>query len=200
MTLLTSLFITGHLSPARGIIALLLFTLCISARAKSPSPQSPLISQLELKEKRITLLEKENDLLERQVSELSKAKEELAAEVAGIREEVKRKTMVSLSEILPEDEGEKKSFFQTFRREMRSEGARSSGPWTTQASWNSIRKRMTTFEVRKALGNPTRIKQSANPAVEYVYLYEGDLDADGKKESGYVNFKEKRVVSFQSPH
>ena len=64
-------------------------------------------------EKRITLLEKENDLLERQVSELSKAKEELAAEVAGIREDVKRKTMVSLSEILPEDEGEKKSFFQT---------------------------------------------------------------------------------------
>jgi len=151
-------------------------------------------------ENRITLLEKENELLKRQVSELSEAREELVAEVAGIKEDVKRKTMVSLSEILPEDEGEKKSFFQTFRREMRSEGARSSGPWTTPASWNSIRKRMTTFEVRKALGNPTRIKQSANPAVEYVYLYEGDLDADGKKESGYVNFKEKRVVSFQSPH
>ena len=145
------------------------------------------------------MLEKENDLLERQVSELSKAKEELAAEVAGIKEDVKRKTMVSLSEILPEDEGEKKSFFQTFRREMRSEGARSSGPWTTQASWNSIRKRMTTFEVRKALGNPTRIKQSANPAVKCVYLYEGDLDADGKRKADMLTSRKSESFPF-NPH
>ena len=37
------------------------------------------------------------------------------------------------------------------------------------------------------------------PRIDQVYLYSGDLNADGKKEHGIVNFFRDRVVSYQSP-
>ena len=59
---------------------------------------------------------------------------------------------------------------------------------------------MSEYSVRETLGKPTRLKTSLNPGIETVYLYSGDLNSDGVKEEGYVNFKDKRVVSFKSPH
>jgi len=38
---------------------------------------------------------------------------------------------------------------------------------------------MSNYEVRKVLGTPTRIKPSVKPNIEQVYIYTGDLTADG---------------------
>jgi len=166
----------------------LLITLFYTLNAfadKSGVPADP-SSKLEVLESRLAILEKENDQLKSRVKILETKADKSATE--------------RFAEIMPKEASEKKSFFERFQREMKSESDRAHGPWTNPASWSGIRKRMSTYELRKVLGNPTRIKQSANPAVEMVYLYEGDLDADGSKESGYVNIKDKRIVSFQSPH
>jgi hypothetical protein len=55
------------------------------------------------------------------------------------------------------------------------------------------------YQVRKALGDPHEVDQSIKPRVEQIYIYSGDLDADGKEEKGKVEFFRDRVVSFQSP-
>ena len=120
--------------------------------------------------------------------------------VAELESALKKSDSRRLAEILPDDEKEKKSFFENFRKELNSDRDRAKGPWTSADSWNSVRKRMSVFELREVLGNPTRIRPSINPAIDLVYLYEGDLNADGESESGYVNVKDKRVVSFKSPH
>ena len=59
---------------------------------------------------------------------------------------------------------------------------------------------MSEYAVRETLGRPTRMKQSVNPRVEVVYFYTGDLNSDGEDEVGYIEFRDKRVVSFKSPH
>jgi hypothetical protein len=145
-----------------------------------------LSSKLDELASRLAILEKENVLLKNRVKELESQAEKSATE--------------RLAEIMPKEESERKSFFQKFRTELQSDRDRAKGPWTTPDSWSSVRKRMPLFELRKVLGNPTRIKQSVNPGIDQVYLYEGDLDADGKIESGYVNIKDKRITSFKSPH
>ena len=71
-----------------------------------------------------------------------------------------------------------------------------SGSWTKPDGWKTIRKRMSEFSVRETLGIPTRIR----PSIEIIYMYVSDLNSDGIDEEGYVNFKDKRVVSFKSPH
>jgi len=138
-----------------------------------------------LLEQRVTALEKENDQLKMRLSNL---------------EEKKVLQPKELADILPKEEKEKKSFLESFRRELKSDAARASGPWTSPDSWALIRKRMSSFEVRETLGRPTRMKPSVRPAIDEVYFYKGDLDADGIEEEGVVNFKDKRVVSFESPH
>ena len=157
------------------------FAFADQARASDDLP-----SKLDELASRLAILEKENDLLKNRVKELESQAEKSPTE--------------RLAEIMPKEESERKSFFQKFRTELQSDRDRAKGPWTTPASWSSVRKRMSTFELRKVLGSPTRIKQSVNPGVDQVYLYEGDLDADGKIESGYVNIKDKRITSFKSPH
>ena len=141
---------------------------------------------IEALEKRMSALEAENARLSSRVSQLEKA------------ERIEKKS--DFSSIVPKNEIEKKKFFDTFRREIKSSEDQSQGPWTEPASWNGIRKRMSEYGVRQALGRPTRIKPSSNPKIETIYFYSGDLNADGVEEEGYVNLKDKRVVSFKSPH
>ena len=105
-----------------------------------------------------------------------------------------------LSKMIPKEESKKKKFFDKFRLELESSSIQNHGPWTNPGAWKSIRKRMSEYSVRETLGKPTRLKTSLNPGIETVYLYSGDLNSDGVKEEGYVNFKDKRVVSFKSPH
>ena len=140
----------------------------------------------ELLEQRVTALEKENGILKERLAKLE-----------GAPAPIKPR---ELADILPKEEKEKKSFLESFRRELKSDAARASGPWTSPDSWALIRKRMSSFEVRETLGRPTRMKPSVRPAIDEVYFYKGDMDADGIEEEGVVNFKDKRVVSFESPH
>lgn len=144
------------------------------------------LDRLELLEQRVTVLEKENGILKERLAKLEGAPAPIQPR--------------ELADILPKEEKEKKFFLESFRRELKSDAARASGPWTSPDSWALIRKRMSSFEVRETLGRPTRMKPSVRPAIDEVYYYKGDLDADGIEEEGVVNFKDKRVVSFESPH
>ena len=143
-------------------------------------------SQLETIEKRLAALEQENAKLKERISELEKGgAQEIARQLPGL---------------IPQDETEKKAFFDKFRREFKSSQDQARGPWTTPEPWTKIRKRMSEYSVRETLGRPTRMRPSVKPSVEVVHFYVGDLNSDGVDEEGYVEFKDKRVVSFKSPH
>ena len=161
------------------------FALLLSSSLLAGDKQNETDSRLALLEQRIMALEKENGQL----------KERLAKLEGKMRLQPKE-----LADILPQEEMQKKSFLEAFRRELKSDADRASGPWTSPDSWALIRKRMSSFEVRETLGRPTRMKPSVRPAIDEIYFYKGDLDADGIEEEGVVNFKDKRVVSFESPH
>ena len=66
-------------------------------------------------------------------------------------------------------------------------------------NWDSIRRNLTRYQIRMKLGNPHEVDQSLNPRIDQVYVYSGDLDADGEEEKGVVNFFRDRVVSHKSP-
>ena len=101
--------------------------------------------------------------------------------------------------VIPQDPQEKKSFFQKIRDEIKSDVVRGSGLWTTPEAWANVRRGISDFEVRRTLGNPTKIKNSINPRIDRIYRYEGDLDGDGVEDKGVVNFQRGRVVSFEPP-
>ena len=83
--------------------------------------------------------------------------------------------------------------------QLNSDQVKSKGGWTEKETWDLVKKNLTEFKIRKLLGNPNTIKSSLNPRIEKVYLYYGDLNADGEDEKGMVNFFRDRVVSFTSP-
>ena len=150
------------------------------------SAKEDTVSQLEAIEKRLAALEQENAKLKERISELEK----------GGAQEIAKK----LPGLIPEDETEKKAFFDRFRREFKSSQDQTRGPWTSPEPWTKIRKRMSEYSVREILGRPTRMRPSVKPYVEMVYFYAGDLNSDGVDEEGFVELKDKRVVSFKSPH
>jgi hypothetical protein len=113
--------------------------------------------------------------------------------------QAKQHKPVASPNAVPQNPQEKKSFFQKIKKELKIEQAQAAGPWTNPESWRPIRKNISSFQVRRTLGNPTQIKHSLNPRIEQVYRYEGDLDGDGVEEKGVVNFHRDRVVSFESP-
>ena len=141
-------------------------------------------TKVKLLEDRIQLVEKENNQL---------------------REEIVKSTqtdpskLTDLSQILPNDPDQKKSFLDKLRFEINSNADKASGPWVNPENWKTIKKRMSYYEVRKVLGTPTKIKPSVKPNIKQIYYYSGDLNADGTQEEGTVNFSDKRVVSFESP-
>jgi hypothetical protein len=137
-------------------------------------------------EKRLSTLERENKKLTERVIELEKVQTNVKAS--------------DLTAYLTQNENDKNKFLEVFRRELKSNIDKSRGPWTKPEGWETIRNRMSEFSVREALGKPTRIRPSVKPSIEIVYMYVGDLNSDGVDEEGYVNFKDKRVVSFKSPH
>jgi len=157
-----------------------LFSFC------SISANDETASKFEAIEKRLAALEQENAKLKERISELEKGgAKEIAKQLPGL---------------IPEDETEKKAFFDKLRLEFKSSRDQASGSWTSPEAWTKIRKRMSEYAVRETLGRPTRMKQSVNPRVEVVYFYTGDLNSDGEDEVGYIEFRDKRVVSFKSPH
>ncbi len=100
---------------------------------------------------------------------------------------------------LPQAKEDRESFLKRLRAELSSSAARASGPWSDPKSWESIEKGLTSAQVRGILGRPHKQKLSINPRISDVWIYEGDLNADGKKERGIVNFSNGRVYSVEKP-
>ena len=136
-------------------------------------------------EERVVKLESENKAVKKEVKQAAKSAEEAKSATQNLQ--------------IPKDEKEKASFFNKLKNEIYSQEAKDSGPWAKKESWSNIRNNLTRFQVRKALGNPHEVNQSLKPRVDQVFLYRGDLDADGKEEVGIVNFFRDRIVSFETP-
>ena len=136
-------------------------------------------------EERVTKLETDNVKVKKEVKEVAKSAKEAKTATENLS--------------IPKDDEEKESFFKKLKNEITSQAAKDSGPWAQKKSWDQIRRNLTRVQVRRILGNPHRVKMNINPRIDQVYHYDGDLNADGNEEVGYVNFYRDRVVSFQSP-
>jgi vacuolar-type H+-ATPase subunit I/STV1 len=137
--------------------------------------------------------------LEKRVTKLESDNVDVKKEVKEVAESAKKAKSKSEHLSIPRNEKEKESFFKKLKNEIISQEAKDSGPWAKKESWDQIRRNLTRVQVRRILGNPHRVKLNLNPRVDQVYHYDGDLDADGEEEIGYINFYRDRVVDFQSP-
>jgi outer membrane murein-binding lipoprotein Lpp len=136
-------------------------------------------------EERVGKLESENKAVKKEVKQVAQS----AAEAKTATENLQ----------IPKDEKEKESFFNKLKNEIYSQEAKDSGPWAKQENWAKVEKKLTRVQIRRLLGDPHRVKLNNNPRIDQVYQYSGDLDADGKDDTGVVNFYRDRVVSFTSP-
>jgi hypothetical protein len=143
-----------------------------------------IINQMNGLDKRVTNLEKKNIEVSNEIKVVSKIAEEAKS---------------SSTRLIPVNPEGKKSFFSNLRLQLNSDEVNAKGPWTKKETWNQVKKNLTEFKIRKLLGNPTTIKISINPRIERMYIYKGDLNADGKEQQGVVNFFREKVVSFESP-
>lgn len=140
------------------------------------------------------------EALEKRMANLEKANSQTQQDLSMVEKKADDAKSASESRVsLPQNEIEKKSFMSKLRIELKSEEAKSRGPWTKKETWNEMRRNLTEFKVRKLLGNPNQIKGSLNPRIERVYYYYGDIDADGIEERGFVNFFKGKSISFESP-
>ncbi len=140
------------------------------------------------------------EALEKRLATLEKANFQTQQDLSLVEKKADDAKSASESKIsLPQNEIEKKSFMSKLRIELKSEEAKSRGPWTKKETWTEMRRNLTEFKVRKLLGNPNQIKGSLNPRIERVYHYYGDIDADGVEEKGFVNFFKGKTVSFVTP-
>ena len=137
-------------------------------------------------EERVTKLETDNVEVKKEVKEVAKSAKEAKTATENLS--------------IPKNEKEKESFFKRLKNEITAQEAKDSGPWAVKESWDKVRRNLTRVQVRRILGNPHRVKMNLNPRIDQVYLYDGDLDADGEEEKGIVNFYNDRVVSFESPY
>ena len=140
------------------------------------------------------------ETLEKRMDNLEKANSQTQLDLSMVEKKADDAKSASESRVsLPQNENEKKSFMSKLRIELKSEEAKSRGPWTKRETWNEMRRNLTEFKVRKLLGDPNQIKGSLNPRIERVYHYYGDIDADGIEERGFVNFFKGKSISFESP-
>ena len=156
------------------------------------------VSNAELSRKLDLILGKMGSLEER-VGKLESENKEVKKEVKQVTNYVQESKSATNALEIPKNENEKASFFKNLKNQIYSQEAKDSGPWAKKESWSGIRKNLTRFQVRKALGDPHEVNQSLEPRIDQVYVFSGDLDADGKEEKGVVNFFRDRVVSFKTP-
>ena len=167
-------------------LILFFFLLSNLLYGQSTNTDPELLQRIEALEKRMATLEKANSQTQQDLSLVEKKADDA-------------KSASESRIVLPKDENEKKSFMSKLRIELKSEEAKSRGPWTKKETWTEMRRNLTEFKVRKLLGNPNQIKGSLNPRIERVYHYYGDIDADGIEEKGFVNFFKGKTVSFETP-
>lgn len=109
------------------------------------------------------------------------------------------KSIASAAVALPKGKEDREGFLKRLRAELSTSAVRESGPWVNAKSWEGVRKGLTPAQVRSVLGRPHKQKLSVNPRISDIWIYEGDLNADGKKERGVVNFSNGRVLSVEKP-
>lgn len=158
--------------------------------AQNQHPNEEISRKLDLILNKIASLEKRVSNLE---SDNKEVKQEVKV-VAQTAEEAKKSIKA-----IPQEPEEKKSFLQNLGSQLKTQQTLDSGPWTQKSSWTEIRKNLSPIQVRKILGTPTKIKKSINPRIDQIYLYYGDLDADGEMEEGSVSFHRNRVMNFELP-
>jgi hypothetical protein len=158
----------------------------------------PSVSNAELSKKLDLILGKIGGLEDR-VSNLESDSLLVKREVKHAAASAKEAKAASADLAIPNDEEKRTSFFKDLRNKLKSEEDKASGPWAQKENWNKIRKNLTRYQVRVALGNPHEVKTSLDPRIEQVYYYTGDLNADGVEEEGTLNFYRDRLVSYQSP-
>lgn len=156
------------------------------------------VSNAELSKKLDLILEKVGGLEER-IGKLESDSKEVIKDVKAAAKTANEAKVASKSWNVPTEEKEKQSFFNKLKNEIYSQEAKDSGPWAKKESWSDVRNNLTRFQIRKKLGDPHEVNQSLQPRIDQVYLYSGDLNSDGKKEHGIVNFFRDRVVSYKSP-
>jgi len=156
------------------------------------------VSNAELSRKLDLILGKVGGLEER-VGKLESENQEVKKEVKKVAKSAKEAKTATENLQIPSDEKEKASFLNRLKNEIYSQEAKDSGPWAKKENWKSIRRNLTRYQIRMKLGNPHEVDQSLNPRIDQVYVYSGDLDADGEEEKGVVNFFRDRVVSHKSP-
>jgi hypothetical protein len=144
-----------------------------------------ILGKLDILEERVTKLESENLLVKEDIKEVSKSAKDAIIATENLSS--------------PKDAQKRKSFFKKLRIEMESDADTNRGPWTQKETWKEMKRNLTGHKVRMLLGNPNKIKGDLSPRIEQVYIYSGDLDADGVDEIAKVNFYRDRVVSFESP-
>ena len=136
-------------------------------------------------EERVTKLESDNVEVKKEVKEVAKS----AIEAKTATENLS----------IPKDEEEKKSFLNKLRIDLKSEEVKATGPWSNPETWNAMKKNLTQHKVKNLLGNPDDIKISLNPRIDRIYIYSGDINADGLVETAEINFFRDRVISYSSP-
>lgn len=156
------------------------------------------VSNAELSRKLDLILGKLGGLEER-VTKLETENVEVKKEVKEVAESAKEAKTATENLAIPKDEEEKKSFLENLRINLKSDELKTNKPWTQKDTWTALKKNMTSYQVRKLLGNPNTIKSSLNPRIEQIYRYHGDINADGVEEEAEVNLFRDRVVSFKSP-
>ena len=136
-------------------------------------------------EERVTKLETDNVEVKKEVKEVAKSAEEAKT--------------ASQNLVIPQNEEEKKSFLNKLRIDLKSEEVKANGPWSNPETWNAMKKNLTQHKVKNLLGNPDDIKISLNPRIDRIYIYSGDINADGLEETAEINFFRDRVISYSSP-
>ena len=156
------------------------------------------VSNEDLSKKLDLILQKLGGLEER-VSKLESENTEVKREVEKVAKSARMAKNAAEKLVLPDNEQERQSFFNKLRIGLESDADKNKGAWTQADTWQSMKRNLTQFQVRKILGNPNMIKGDLSPRIDQVYHYKGDLDGDGKDENARVNFYRDRVVSYTSP-
>jgi hypothetical protein len=156
------------------------------------------VSNAELSRKLDLILGKVSGLEER-VGKLESDNAKVKKEVKQVAQSAEEAKSATNALIIPKDEKEKESFFKKLKNQILAQEAKDSGPWAKETNWSKVEKKLTRVQVRRLLGNPHRVKLNNNPRIDQVYLYSGDLNADGEEDIGLVNFYRDRVVSFTTP-
>ena len=155
------------------------------SNAELPQKLDLILGKIGYLEERVSKLESDNAELKMEVKKVTRSAEEAKSATNALQ--------------IPKNEKEKESFFKNLKNQIYSQKAKDSGPWAKETNWNKVEKKLTRVQVRRLLGDPHQVKLNNNPRIDQVYLYSGDLNANGEEDIGVVNFYRDRVVSFISP-